>query len=117
MKWLLLALLAFGANTPLLTDTTVKGDKMTVYVAYEANPYNTDVTVAVTALDNTPAEWASATVYHVWFIDATAAQFNDIWPNMRAGHFRVQVTIHRLDPSRPTWTQDVIAPAVDVEVN
>ncbi len=111
MKWLLIALLVFGDNTPFLTDTTVKGDKMTVYVAVGADPANVQVTVAVTALDNTPVEWASTTVYHIWYINPVAIQFNDEWPNMHPGRFRVQVTLGR--DGKPS----LVAPAIDVEVN
>jgi hypothetical protein len=109
MKWLMIAFLMFTGNTPLLTDMTVKGDKITVSIAVEANIANEQVTVAMTALDSTPVEWASATVYHIWYIDPVAYQFTDDWPNMKPGRFRVQVTLYR-------GKQTVVAPAIDVEV-
>ena len=111
MRWFVAALLALGmTGMPLLTDTTVKADKVVVFVQYEANSANRDVTIAVTALDSTPPEWAYATVYHVWWIDADAGHFNDKWPDMRTGHYRVKATLHRLNQP------DISAPAVDVEV-
>jgi hypothetical protein len=92
---ILFAHLLFAANSPLISDTKVDGNTITIGVAYESNDKNEDVTVAVTALDSIPAEWASATVYHVWYITPRAMTFDDVWPNMRTGHFRVQVTLHR----------------------
>jgi hypothetical protein len=114
MKWLLigLGLLSLAAtSTPLLSDTTVRdGNKIIVYVQYEANPANTDVTVAVTALDSTPPEWAVSTVSHVWFVDPVGGHFNDEWPNMRTGHFRVGVMLHR------TTGKTIYAPPIFVDI-
>ena len=97
------------ASSPLIADTKVDGTTITVGVAYDADQNNEDVTTAVTALDTVPAEWAAATVYHVWYITPQALSFDDVWPNMKAGHFRVQVTLHRDSIAIPV-------PPVTVEV-
>ena len=110
MKLLMLALAVPLLLLPLRSDVTVDKSKITVYVEYTADAANSDVTVAVTALDNTPEEWASATVFHVWYINSVAYHFNDEWPNMKAGHFRVQTTLHR--DGKPA----IEAPSQDVEV-
>lgn len=112
MNWLIAALMSLTLllNTPLLTNTTVKGGLMSVEIVLEANPNNADVTVAVTALDTPPVEWVGPTVSHVWYVDTIDYHFIDRWPNMRTGHFRVQVTLHR--DGEPS----IVAPAVDVEV-
>ena len=109
MKLLMLALAVPLLLLPLRSDVTVDKSTINVYIEYTADPANDDVTVAVTALDNTPAEWASATVYHVWYISPRALKFTDEWPNMKAGHFRIQTTLHRGDKA-------IAAPAQDVEV-
>lgn len=109
MNWLIVALLSL-LSIPLQTATTVKGSVISVQITLEANEANEDVTVAVTALDTPPVEWAGPTVYHVWSVDPVAYDFVDRWPNMRAGHFRIQVTLHR--DGEPS----IVGPAVEVEV-
>jgi hypothetical protein len=98
MKWLAIALLmVLGTpdGSPLITDVTVQSDKIVVFIAYYGDPTNSDVTVSVTALDNTPPEWASSTVKHVWLIGTGPGNFNDYWPRMPAGHYRVRVVLRR----------------------
>ena len=118
MKWLVLTCLFLGlASTPLVSDTTIQADKILVYVRYDASPNNVDVTVAVTALDNTPTEWAAATVYHVWYVGTDANHFTDEWPHMRAGHFRVQTMLDRIvGAGHDTRPYRLYAPPVYVEV-
>ncbi len=107
---MLLAVMGMTAGSPLITDVTVQADKIVVFIAYYGDPANSDVTTSITALDNTPPEWASATVKHVWYIGIAPANFNDEWPNMRTGHFRVQTVLHR-DGQLP-----IVAPSVEVGV-
>jgi hypothetical protein len=113
MKWLIAALLALASTTPLQFTVHATDHTLITSIIYERDPANVDITVAVTALDHTPLQWASATVLHVLELeDQTSGReaFDDVWPRMPAGHYSVQVTLDR--EQGPA----LVAPPITVEV-
>lgn len=80
-----------------LEDVKVVGDTITVIMDYAPRPDNVDITVAVTALDGVPPEWADKTVYHVYQLETEGKELvtiNDVWPNMRKGHYQFAIALH-----------------------
>lgn len=81
-----------------IPEWQVEGSTITVSVRFEAAEKNLGVSVAMTALDDVPASWAQATVYHHWILDdASTDQFDDVWNRMLPGRYRVTVTLHTDD--------------------
>ncbi len=113
MKWLIAALLTLTTSTPLQFTVQATQHMLVASIIYERDVRNADITVAVTALDGTPNEWASDTVLHVLLLEdqenGGREAFDDLWPGMHPGHYRMVVTLHR-------EKEELKAPPIDVEV-
>lgn len=96
----MLAALLFALTliTAPVVTTTVDRSTITVHVSIVPAEVNLGIEVAMTALDRTPTDWASDTVFHQWILDdASTASFDDAWERMPPGRYRVRVTL---------WTDD-----------
>lgn len=89
-------------------SVTVAGSTITVHVTVVPADTNLGVEVAMTALDTVPPDWAQATVFHQWILDAETAQFDDVWNRMPPGQYQVHVTLWQENGAQVLWVGTVI---------
>ena len=106
---------------PITATVRTEPRAFTVSIVLDGHPDNIHVQVATTALDKTPEDWADATVYHQYLLlsgedgqrqpEEVVTTFEDHWPNMPPGRYRVAVSLTRIGVIAP-----IEVPPIDVRV-